>query len=65
MAVLSREAAALKCFLCGSVCGHVIDRVVRLAPGVRPAETLSRVRCPRCGGSVYVDHEIDRSFLQN
>ena len=65
MAVLSRDAAALKCFMCGFVCGHLVDRVVRLAAGVQPAETISRLRCPRCRGSVYADRELDQTFLQN
>ena len=65
MAVLSREAATLKCFMCGTVCGHLVDRIVRLAAGVQPAETLSRIRCPRCRGSVYLDRELDLTHLQN
>lgn len=65
MAVLSRDAGTLKCFMCGSVCGRLVDRIVRLAPGVQPAETISRVRCPRCRGSVYLDRELDQSYLQN
>ena len=36
MAVLSKEAATLKCFMCGTVCGHLIDRIVRLAPECSP-----------------------------
>ena len=65
MAVLGREAAALKCFMCGYVCGRVIDRIVRLSPGVAPTDTISRLRCPRCRGSIYLDQELDSSFLQN
>ena len=36
MAVLSKEAGQLKRFMCGTVCGHLIDRIVRLAPGCSP-----------------------------
>ena len=65
MPLLGKDAATLKCFLCGFVCGRVVDRIVRLSPGVQPAETLSRTRCPRCRGSVYLDHELDEVYLQN
>ncbi len=65
MAAQTRDAATLKCFMCGYVCGRVVDRVVRLTAGVQPADTLSRTRCPRCRGSVYLDRELDQSYLQN
>ena len=51
----------LKCFLCGYTLGEVvanaIQRVFRRAPTCpRPPDgRLSRMRCPRCSGPVFLE----------
>ncbi len=51
----------LKCFMCGFTLGEVIanrlQRVFRPAPGCPPLNDtrLSRLRCPRCSGPVYLE----------
>jgi len=66
--------ADLKCYMCGSSAGSIeIERgsalpTVALERGGRVgrigAWQTSRLRCPRCGGSVYVDQVeiVDRRF---
>ena len=53
--------ADLKCYLCGAAAGSLeTERDKRL--GAVGVWDTSRFRCPRCGGSVYVDQVeiIDR-----
>jgi hypothetical protein len=55
----------LKCYMCGATAGSIerehgsktAQVAIELAgrSGVIDAWQTSRVRCPRCGGSVYVD----------
>jgi hypothetical protein len=57
--------ADLKCYMCGALAGHIQrergDAAARVAlerggkVGLIGAWETSRLRCPRCGGSVYVD----------
>lgn len=49
----------VKCLLCGFSCGQIVGGSFRPAAGVRiPSGTsLARIRCPRCGGSVYVEED--------
>ena len=42
--------ADLKCYLCGALAGSIERERGSTVPTMP-----SRVRCPRCGGSVYVD----------
>ena len=43
--------ADLKCYMCGAMAGSI----ERERGTAAPLGAASRVRCPRCGGSVYVD----------
>ncbi|GAC1326355.1 MAG: hypothetical protein NVSMB2_25400 [Chloroflexota bacterium] len=64
--------ADLKCYLCGTTAGSIERERDSKAPrvaldrgrgfGLISAWETSRLRCPRCGGSVYVDQVeiIDR-----
>ena len=51
----------LKCFMCGFMLGEVVanalQRVFRRAPDCPPMADgrLSRMRCPRCDGPVYLE----------
>ena len=66
--------AELKCYLCGAAAGSLERERGSTAPRVaieRAGRSLtigvwdtSRLRCPRCGGSVYVDQVelVDRRF---
>ena len=51
----------LKCFMCGytlgEVVGNALQRVFRRAPSCPPPTDgrLSRMRCPRCSGPVYLE----------
>ncbi len=51
----------LKCFMCGFTLGEVVanalQRVFRRAPDCPPLAEgrLSRMRCPRCEGPVYLE----------
>jgi hypothetical protein len=51
----------VKCFLCGYTLGEVlmnaVHQVFRRAPTCPPPPDgrLSRLRCPRCGGAVYLE----------
>src|SRR5438105_6562595 len=57
--------ADLKCYMCGALAGHIQreqgDATARVAieragkVGLIGSWETSRLRCPRCGGSVYVD----------
>src|SRR5215211_196906 len=57
--------ADLKCYMCGAAAGSIEreqgSKAARVAiarggrVGVMHAWETSRLRCPRCGGSVYVD----------
>jgi len=42
--------ADLKCYLCGATAGSLEHE-----RGAKTSVDMSRVRCPRCGGSVYLD----------
>lgn len=42
--------ADLKCYMCGALAGSIERERGSTVPAM-----ASRVRCPRCGGSVYVD----------
>ena len=46
--------ADLKCYLCGTLAGSLERERQRGVTSVGAWDT-SRFRCPRCGGSVYVD----------
>src|SRR5918912_437431 len=50
----------LKCYMCGATAG-CIEHERGTSPLRLPTQ---RLRCPRCGGSVYVDHVeiVDRRF---
>jgi hypothetical protein len=56
--VIVRE---LKCFLCGytlgEVVGNALHHIFRRAPDCPPLleSRLSRLRCPRCKGPVFLD----------
>src|SRR5215216_1042637 len=66
--------ADLKCYMCGATAGSIerergsstprmaIERSGQV--GTIGAREASRLRCPRCGGSVYVDQVeiVDRRF---
>ena len=51
----------LKCFLCGDTLGEVITsaakKIFRPAAGCPPLadRRLHQMRCPRCGGPVYLE----------
>ena len=56
----------LKCYMCGAIAGSIEREQGAATPrvslerggnvGTIEAWQTSRLRCPRCGGSVYVDH---------
>lgn len=55
--------ADLKCYLCGTVAGSLERERNRGVTAIGGWDT-SQFRCPRCGGSVYVDQVeiVDRRF---
>lgn len=61
MSIERATVRELKCLLCGYTLGEMVtvagQRMFRRAPDCPPPEhrRLSDVRCPRCGGAVYLE----------
>jgi DNA-directed RNA polymerase subunit RPC12/RpoP len=53
----------LKCYMCGATADTVEHEQGDMA-GYMKVQKASRLRCPRCGGSLYIDEvdRIDRRF---
>ena len=55
--------AELKCYMCGGLAGS-IEHEQGAVSSFMARQQASRVRCKRCGGSVYIDQIeiVDRRF---